>query len=182
MISTLKIVLTSAPLLFNGVTVDDVVDFSKEYTLTQIEKKFDSKLRDVEKVTEALFFETRGTCDKDKFAVAEVILQRTALDNYPSDVLKVINQYTWKNGKKVCQFSYMCEGNIKNKRKLIREDYAEWRKSKRVAFVSIMFGPTDYTKGADHYFNPRKVTPSWYNPRKVTTTTCAHRYLKLHKS
>ena len=179
MISTLKIVLTSASLLFNGVTVDDVVDFSKEYTLTQIEKNFDSKLRDVEKVTETLFFETRGTCDKDKFAVAEVILQRTALDNYPSDVSKVINQYTWKNGQKVCQFSYMCENNIKNKRKLIREDYSEWRKSRRVAFNSIMFGPTDYTNGADHYYNPEKANPSWAKASKVTLRTCAHKYLKL---
>lgn len=182
MISTLKVVLTSVPLIFNGVTVDDVAGTFQEYSLTNIKKEFDLKIRDVEKVTEAIFFETRGTCDKDKYAVAEVILQRTALDNYPSDVSKVINQYTWKNGQKVCQFSYMCENNIKNKRKLIREDYSEWRKSKRVAFNSIMFGPTDYTNGADHYYNPRKANPSWANPRKVTTTTCAHRYLKLHKS
>ena len=179
MISTLKIVLTSVPLMFNGVTVDDVVQASKDYTLTQFQKNFDSKLRDVEKVSEAIFFETRGTCEKDKFAVAEVILQRTALDNYPSDVSKVINQHTWKNGKKVCQFSYMCEGNIKNKRKLIREDYSEWRKSKRVAFASVMFGPTDFTNGADHYYNPRKASPNWANPRKVTAVTCAHKYLKL---
>ena len=182
MISTLKVVLTTAPLLFNGVTIDDMANTFQEYSLTSMKKEFDLKIRDVEKVTEAIFFETRGTCDKDKYAVAEVILQRTALDDYPNDVSKVVNQYTWKNGQKVCQFSYMCEGNIKNKRKLIREDYAEWLESKRVAFTSIIFGPTDLTNGADHYFNPRKVTPSWYNPRKVTTTTCAHRYLKLHKS
>ena len=182
MISTLKVVLTTAPLLFNGVTIDDMANTFQEYSLTSMKKEFDLKIRDVEKVTEAIFFETRGTCDKDKYAVAEVILQRTALDDYPNDVSKVVNQYTWKNGQKVCQFSYMCEGNIKNKRKLIREDYAEWSKSRRVAFNSVIFGPTDYTDGADHYFAYKKVTPSWYNPRKVTTTTCAHRYLKLHKS
>ena len=182
MIPEIKVLLVSAPMLFSNVNTDHILTTVSDTANMYVGEGFDAKMKDVDKIAEAIFFETRGTCEQDKYAVAEVILQRTALDNYPSDVSKVINQYTWKNGQKVCQFSYMCENNIKNKRKLIREDYSEWRKSRRVAFNSIMFGPTDYTNGADHYYNPRKANPDWANPRKVTATTCAHRYLKLHKS
>ena len=44
MISTLKVVLTSVPLIFNGVTVDDVAGTFQEYSLTNIKKEFDLKI------------------------------------------------------------------------------------------------------------------------------------------
>lgn len=181
MIPEIKVLLVSAPMLFSNVNTDHILTTVSDTANMYVGEGFDAKMKDVDKIAEAIFFETRGTCNKDKYAVAEVILKRTELDGYPNDVEKVVNQYTWKDGKKICQFSYMCEPSLKHKRKLYRKEPYEWELSRRAAFQSVFFGTTDYTNGADHYYAYKKVKPSWHKNSAVTAKTCAHLYLKLAK-
>lgn len=181
MLPEIKAILTSAPLLFSSVDSSSIQETLYETQQKYSVEQFEAKMKDVDKIAEAIFFETRGTCQTDREAVAEVILQRVELNDYPKDVTKVVNQYTWKSGVKVCQFSYMCEPNVRYKKKLYREEPYEWEKARRTAFNAVMFGPTSHTNGADHYFAHKIVQPSWYKRKAVTKKTCAHTYLKLAK-
>ena len=105
-------------------------------------------------LSEALYFEARGESLKGQFAVAEVILNRVAASGYPDSICGVVRQGA--NGKRGCQFSYVCDG----KPETIAEP-AAWDRAGKVARL-MLDGKTSekLTAGATH-FHTSQVRPGW---------------------
>lgn len=104
-------------------------------------------------LAEALYFEARGETLKGQFAVAEVILNRVDMPNYPDTVCGVINQGTGR--KYACQFTYTCDGIPEH----IGEPRA-WERVGKVARIMLDGAPRDLTKQASHY-HTTAVNPRW---------------------
>jgi len=122
-------------------------------------------------LTEALYFEARGESVKGQFAVAEVILNRVDLANFPATPCKVINQGTGR--KFQCQFSYVCDG-YKNR---ISERDA-WVQVGKVARIMLDGKPRELTGGATHY-HTRAVRPRWSRVFPRTAAIGAHYFYRM---
>lgn len=104
-------------------------------------------------LTEALYFEARGEKPKGQFAVAEVILNRVDMPNYPDSVCGVINQGTGE--RHACQFSYTCDGRPER-----INDLQSWERVGKVARIMLDGAPRTLTDEASHY-HTTKVKPRW---------------------
>ena len=102
---------------------------------------------------EAIYHEARGEDVYGQFAVAEVILNRVDLPNYPNSVCGVVHQNASRLN--ACQFSYACNGRSR----AMGEGRA---RSLAGAIAQIMMSgaPRELTDGATH-FHTTGVRPTW---------------------
>jgi spore germination cell wall hydrolase CwlJ-like protein len=126
------------------------------------------------KLAEATYFEDRGGGLDGMKAVANVIVNRTNTDGFPSSIAAVVNQkkYVKKTGW-VCQFSYMCQ--LKDRRMIDTDSkymagYVAW-----TAYEGVL---KDTTRGATHYLNESKVAskPKWVYAFNKTAKIGAHTF------
>lgn len=98
-----------------------------------------------------------------KVAVAQVTINRSQNDKWPSDICAVVYQKNKFMEKVVCQFSWYCEGHGKAKPIRSREHYDE---SMAVAKKVLLEGfRLDIMKDA-YYYHATYVRPSW-NKQKI---------------
>lgn len=112
-------------------------------------------------LAEALYFEARGETVKGQFAVAEVIMNRVRVSQFPDSICGVVNQGTGRRYQ--CQFTYTCDGRdevIANKQ--------AYERVAKVARAVIDGAGGSLTDGAT-YYHTTAVRPSW--SRKFTKTT-----------
>ncbi|PVH29961.1 cell wall hydrolase [Pararhodobacter oceanensis] len=102
---------------------------------------------------EAIYHESRGEDIYGQFAVAEVILNRVDLPNYPADVCGVVRQNAHRMN--ACQFSYACDGRPDD----MTEGQAR-RLAGAIAQVMVSGAPRELTDGATH-FHTTAVRPRW---------------------
>lgn len=126
------------------------------------------------KLAEATYFEDRGGGLDGMKAVANVVVNRTNTDGFPSSIAAVVNQkkYVKKTGW-VCQFSYMCQ--LKDRRMIDTDSkymagYVAW-----IAYDGLL---KDTTNGATHYLNESKVAskPKWVYAFNKTAKIGAHTF------
>ncbi len=113
--------------------------------------------RDLECLSEALYFEARGEGAKGQRAVAEVILNRVDHPRFPKTVCGVVNQRG--------QFTY-------NKNARIREK-GTYARVQKVAMAALSGAPRTLTKGATYFHTPA-VRPSWSRRFERTVRIGAH--------
>lgn len=170
--------------LFDGKSLRDIFVPKKEKVLTEVSysRAFIDTLPSVAKehrsaewtcLAEALYFEARGESVKGQFAVAEVIINRSAHSSFPDSVCGVINQGTASGRKYQCQFTYNCDG-LSNK---IREKDAYERVGK-VADLLLKGAPLTLTDGATHY-HTKAVNPRWARTFPRTTTIGVHHFYRM---
>lgn len=102
---------------------------------------------------EAIYHESRGEDVLGQYAVAEVILNRVDLPNFPDDVCGVVRQNAHRMN--ACQFSYACNG-----RSLEMRDAAARRLAGAIAQMLLSGAPRELTEGATH-FHSTSVRPTW---------------------
>ncbi|MCC5970963.1 MAG: cell wall hydrolase [Pararhodobacter sp.] len=102
---------------------------------------------------EAIYHEARGETITGQFAVAEVILNRVDLSNYPGTVCEVVHQNAHLSN--ACQFSYACNG-----RSRAMSEPGARRLAGRIAQVLLSGAPRELTDGATH-FHANTVRPVW---------------------
>lgn len=122
-------------------------------------------------LTEALYFEARGEAVKGQFAVAEVILNRTASDAFPDTVCGVVNQGTGK--KYQCQFTYTCDGYAEKV-----SEPAAWVQVGKVARLMLDGAPRQLTEGATHY-HTNAVNPRWARQFARTAQIGVHYFYRM---
>ena len=122
-------------------------------------------------LTEALYFEARGETVKGQFAVAEVILNRVEVHDFPSSVCGVIRQGTGR--KFACQFTYTCDGRSDKMR-----DQSSRRHLGKIARIMLDGAPRSLTDGATHYHTPA-VKPRWSRIFPRTTTIGVHHFYRM---
>lgn len=126
--------------------------------------------RQVECLQEAIYHEARGEDIYGQFAVAEVILNRVDLRNYPNSVCGVVHQNAHR--RNACQFSYACNG---------RSRAMPERRARRLAgaIAQVLMGgaPRELTSGATH-FHTTGVSPRWSRSFERTAQFGAHLFYR----
>lgn len=107
------------------------------------------------KLAEAVFFESRGESIDGQYVVAFVVRNRRDNERrWGNTITSVVDQ---KNAEGYCQFSYVCELDNYTRRVMIKEELDSWDRALQVAYDVYYFAVEDFTHGADHFYNPRKV-------------------------
>ena len=112
--------------------------------------------RQIQCLAENAYFEAGNQSTKGKIAVTNVVMNRVEDKRYPKTPCGVVHQRT----KRVCQFSWVCEG-----KKRIRST-VQYADSRRVAEDVYLGNVGDVTKGAKFY-HADYVNPGW-NLRRIT--------------
>jgi spore germination cell wall hydrolase CwlJ-like protein len=95
-----------------------------------------------------IYHEARGDSTKGQIAVAQVVINRTKNDAYPSDVCSVVwdkAQFSWTLDKSLWKIT----------------DQKSYEKAKKVASEVLSGEHKDITNGATHYYEPTLVDPEW---------------------
>ena len=113
--------------------------------------------RQIQCLAENAYFEAGNQSTKGKIAVTNVVMNRVEDKRFPKTPCSVVYQRT----KRVCQFSWVCEG-----KKRIRS-MAQYTDARKVAEEVYLGNIGDITKGAKFY-HANYVNPRW-NLRRVVT-------------
>lgn len=120
-------------------------------------------LKQIQCMAENLYFEARGEPLLGQIAVNNVVMNRVndPQKRFGNTPCEVISQITFnKKKKKVCQFSWKCEGNKK-----IR-NYEKFLALKNLSHYTYYGAFDDVTEGSKFY-HATYVNPKW-NLKKVT--------------
>ena len=111
-------------------------------------------------LAQTIYFEARGSSDKEKIAVGHVVLNRSRDPDFPSSICGVVHQ----KGNGGCQFSWACDGRSDQP-----TEKDAWEESLGVARQVLYGRVADPTRGA-LWFHHRKVRPDWKDDYKRTAT------------
>ena len=121
-----------------------------------------------------IYFEARGEPALGQIAVAQVVIERTISDDYPSTICEVVKQGRYDhNGNPLrnqCHFSYWCDG----KKEIIDDESAAF---KALLFGALAFIVPPLTDRAVCYHSVR-VSPYWADKERVTRTLSNHVFQK----
>lgn len=116
--------------------------------------------RELECLTQAVYFEARGETPAGQAAVAQVVLNRVRHPSFPKSVCGVVFQGA---GKRVgCQFSFACDGSMRRGR-----ETAAWNRAQKIASKALS-GKVMSSVGDATHFHTTNVAPNW-GPRLVRT-------------
>lgn len=106
-----------------------------------------------------IYYEARSESLAGQYAVADVVLNRVASNNFPDTICGVIKQGKMWDGHPIrnqCQFSWYCDGKPD-----VPAEKDAWYRSLEIA-QSIMYDGRfrGITEGANHY-HTHYVDPSW---------------------
>ena len=129
--------------------------------------------RELECLTQAVYYEARGETPAGQAAVAQVVLNRVRHPAFPKSVCGVVFQGA---GKRVgCQFSFACDGSMRRGR-----ETAAWRRAERVASRALA-GKVVASVGNATHFHTVNVAPAW-GPRLIRTAEVGmHIFYRLGK-
>jgi spore germination cell wall hydrolase CwlJ-like protein len=112
-----------------------------------------SRARELDCLTQAVYFEARGESARGQAAVATVIMNRVKNPNFPKTVCGVVYQgATHRNG---CQFSFACDGMVER----VVETSA-WDRARQVA-ARTLSGVVLRDVGSATHFHTTGVSPGW---------------------
>lgn len=114
--------------------------------------------RDLECLTQAVYYEARGETPAGQAAVAQVVLNRVRHPAFPKSICGVVYQRAYGGG--TCQFSFACDGSMRKGR-----EPGAWARAARVATRALSGGVMAEVGNATH-FHTIYVSPSW-GPRLI---------------
>lgn len=109
--------------------------------------------RDLDCLTQAVYFEARGESARGQQAVAQVVMNRVKSPAYPKTVCGVV--YQGASLRKGCQFSFACDGSMRRTR-----EGAAWTEARRVA-ARVLAGAVLADVGGATHFHTTAVSPNW---------------------
>jgi hypothetical protein len=110
-------------------------------------------VRDLDCLTQAVYFEARGETPRGQAAVAQVVLNRVRNPAFPKTVCAVVFQGAARSTG--CQFSFACDGSLRQ----AREDDA-WDRARHVA-ARALAGAVLADVGSATHFHTTGVSPAW---------------------
>ncbi len=108
--------------------------------------------RQLDCLTEAVYFEARGETSRGQAAVAQVVMNRVADPSFPKTVCGVVFQGAAAHG---CQFSFACDGSMRN-----GLEAEAWDRARRVAERALS-GVALADIGKATHFHTLAVQPDW---------------------
>ncbi|MGU3455728.1 cell wall hydrolase [Brevundimonas sp. M1A4_2e] len=111
--------------------------------------------RDLECLTQAVYYEARGEGRDGMKAVAQVVLNRARHPAFPKTVCAVV--YQGANRGTGCQFSFTCNGAMRG-----AVNRSAWNRAREVA-TKALSGQVFSAVGNATHFHTTAVSPSWRN-------------------
>ncbi len=108
--------------------------------------------RDLDCLTEAVYFEARSESPRGQAAVAQVVMNRLANPNFPKTVCGVVFQGASRPG---CQFTFACDGSMRHPL-----DETAWDRARTVAEQALAGIRVAAIGEATHY-HTTEVQPYW---------------------
>jgi spore germination cell wall hydrolase CwlJ-like protein len=108
--------------------------------------------RDLDCLTDAVYYEARGESAAGQAAVAQVVLNRVRHPAFPKSVCGVVFQRAGGSG---CQFSFVCDGSMRRQR-----EPGAWRQAEDIA-ARALDGAVMATIGNATHFHTARVSPGW---------------------
>lgn len=114
--------------------------------------------RDLDCLTQAVYYEARGESLSGQAAVAQVVLNRVRHPAFPKSICGVVFQGA--GGRSVCQFSFACDGSMR-----ARREPAAWETAREIA-ARALNGAVVAAVGNATHFHTVEVSPQW-GPRMM---------------
>jgi spore germination cell wall hydrolase CwlJ-like protein len=112
------------------------------------------RLRSLECLAEAVYYEARSESEEGQRAVAQVVLNRVRHVSYPGSVCGVVYQGPMRAGGG-CQFTFTCDGS------LARAPYGDdWLRARRIA-AEALAGAVHAPVGLATHYHTHQVLPVW---------------------
>jgi spore germination cell wall hydrolase CwlJ-like protein len=109
--------------------------------------------RELDCLTQAVYFEARGETAAGQAAVAQVVLNRVRSPAFPKTVCGVVFQGAAH--RQGCQFSFACDGSMRRGREM-----AAWDRAQHVA-ARALSGTVMASVGNATHFHTTNVQPGW---------------------
>ena len=109
--------------------------------------------RELDCLTQAVYYEARGESSAGQAAVAQVVLNRVRSPIFPKTVCSVVFQGAARGSG--CQFSFACDGSLHRGREPVA-----WRRAQEVAANALSGVVMAAVGNATHYHN-LSVSPNW---------------------
>ncbi len=109
--------------------------------------------RDLECLTQAVYYEARGEGREGMRAVAQVVVNRARHPAFPKTVCGVVFQGAGR--RTGCQFSFTCDGSMRG-----RVDRGAWNRARQVA-TETLSGRVYAPVGTATHFHTTAVSPGW---------------------
>lgn len=129
-----------------------------------------NQARELECLSQAVYYEARGETPAGQAAVAQVVLNRVRHPAFPKSVCGVVFQGA-QNGRG-CQFSFACDGSLRQP-----VDRVAWRRASRIAARAFDGHVMSAVGGATH-FHVTSVQPGWTGLMRVAQVG-AHVFYKF---
>lgn len=127
--------------------------------------------RDLECLTQAVYYEARGEGRAGMQAVAQVILNRVRHSAYPNSVCGVVFQGAGR--RTGCQFSFTCDGSMRR-----RVERGAWTRAREVASRALN-GEVYAPVGNATHFHTTGVAPAWRNQLVRVTQVGSHVFYRF---
>ena len=114
------------------------------------------RARDLDCLTDAVYYEARGETSRGQQAVATVVLNRVKSPSFPKTVCGVVFQ----RASGTCQFSFACDGSMRRGR-----EADAWVDARRIA-ARALAGYVLRDVGSATHFHTMDVAPGW-GPRML---------------
>ncbi|KQY35760.1 cell wall hydrolase [Caulobacter sp. Root487D2Y] len=109
--------------------------------------------RELECLSEAVYYEARGETPSGQAAVAQVVLNRVRHPSFPKSICGVVFQGAYTHSG--CQFSFACDGSMRRSR-----EAGAWKRAQKVA-TRALSGAVMSEVGAATHFHTTGVAPGW---------------------
>jgi len=137
---------------------------ARAFTLST--RSFVHRLRSVDCLTSAIYYEAASESDEGQRAVAQVVLNRVRHPSYPNSVCGVVYQGSERTTG--CQFTFTCDGSLAR-----TPSVAGWARARRIAAEALagrVFEPVGH---ATHY-HTHQVLPYWASSLIKSAVIGAH--------
>ena len=127
--------------------------------------------RDLDCLTQAVYYEARGEGADGMKAVAQVVLNRVRHPAFPKTVCGVVFQGAARSTG--CQFSFTCSGAMRG-----RVNQAAWNRARTVA-SNAMSGSVFSRVGNATHFHTTAVTPGWRSSLVQVSQVGSHLFYRF---
>lgn len=127
--------------------------------------------RQLDCLTQAVYFEARGETPRGQAAVAQVVMNRVSSPSFPKTVCGVVFQGAATHG---CQFSFACDGSMRREREV-----AAWDRAREVAERTLSGVRLADIGRATHY-HTTSVEPYWGSQMLRVAQVGLHVFYRLN--
>jgi spore germination cell wall hydrolase CwlJ-like protein len=124
------------------------------------------RMRSIDCLTQALYYEAATESDEGQRAVAQVVLNRVRHPSYPNSVCGVVYQGSERTTG--CQFTFTCDGSL-----LRTPSMSGWARARRLAAEALagrVFEPVGYST----HYHANYVLPYWASSLAKTAVIGTH--------